>query len=162
MLLKTRVKNLRELERILGFLEGEIRCRHSFLEDACINTSKKCGQPFSQWLNALALELSGMSGKNMHKTEEDDISHSFADIWIRNIEGLGESTCLNAEDMDELKQLGQTLGYLDIQMQEEGLRLEMDSLHAKNVRLKAELSSRVKLSVMLGFLAGILLVIFFQ
>ena len=146
--MRKRVEQLRELERVINYLEGEIRYRHSILSEACLNASEKCGQPFNTWLNNLSLNL-----------ERDDIDGCFDDIWSESLKILEEKSALKREDIETLECLGHTLGYLDIRTQEMGLALEKESLHERVGRIAGELSNRMKISVIMGLLSGIFIVI---
>ena len=46
MSMKKRVDELKQIERIINYLEGEIRYKNSLLGEACIAASLRCGQPF--------------------------------------------------------------------------------------------------------------------
>lgn len=148
LMMKKRVDQLREVERIVNYIEGEIRYKHSILKEACINASLKCGQPFSDWLNNLGDRL-----------ELSDSGEGFAEIWFDSLNILYEKSLLSKRDINEIKSLGQTLGYLDIRSQEMGLKLEKENIHEQLVKSDRELTNRMKISVILGTLGGIFIVI---
>jgi len=146
--MKLRVKQLRELERIIHYLEGEIRYKHAVLYEACINSSYKCGQPFDKWLYELGISL-----KEQQKDER------FDKLWAGSLDELLDATYLKNSDLEELYNLGQTLGYLDIKAQEHGLALEKENMHIKIKGLSEELTNKMKISVIMGILGAIFIVI---
>lgn len=148
VMMKRRFEQLKEVERIINYIEGEIRYKHSILKEACINASEKCRQPFCDWLSNLGDRL-----------EISDKGESFADIWSESLAMLYDSSLLNRKDINEINSLGQTLGYLDIRSQEMGLKLEKENIHNRLVQLDRELMNRMKISVILGTLGGIFIVI---
>lgn len=146
-IMKKRVDELRELERLINYIEGEIRYRHSILSQACLNAGSKTGQPFKEWLCGLS------------KTVEEDCDRGFIDIWEDSLKYLKSKSCLNKEDMERLYDLGRTLGYLDIESQKQGLMLEKENIHNVIQRLDKSLAGNMKLSVVLGTLGGIFIVV---
>lgn len=146
--MRKRVEQLRELERIINYLEGEISYRHSILSEACMNASLKCGQPFNIWLSNLSTNL-----------ESGDSDEGFEKIWSEALTILDTGSALKKEDIEVIKNMGHTLGYLDIRSQEMGLALEKENIHERAVRNARELSERMRVSVIMGTLGGILIVI---
>lgn len=148
LMMKKRVEQLKEIERIINYIEGEIRYKHSILKEACINASTKCGQPFSDWLEIVGDRL-----------ELSDSGEGFSEIWFESLNVLYEKSLLSKRDINEINSLGQTLGYLDIRSQEMGLKLEKENIHERLVQSDRELMNRMKISVILGTLSGIFIVI---
>ncbi len=147
MLMKKRVDELRELERIINYIEGEIRYRHSILSQACRNAGLKTGQPFRQWLQVLGDEM------------ESEYESTFQEIWDSSLKYLEEKSCLHRDDISRLCDLGRTLGYLDVESQTKGLTLEKDNIHEVIQKLDKGLAGNMKLSVVLGTLGGIFIVV---
>ncbi len=142
--MKQRLESLKSMEKIMILISNDIRYRHSVLQEAFLNSAKKTDKPFAEWLRLLADRLYG---------------GDFYDIWCLSLSELDKSTCLTEGDIEELKPIGQTLGYLDISAQEMGLRLEIDNLHEKILKLDENLYDRMKVSVVAGTVLGILTVV---
>ena len=145
--MKCRVEELRQVERIINYIEGEIRYKNSLLKEACLSASLRCGQPFKQWLEKLGERIEGF------------YMDSFGEIWEDSLDELRENSCLKNEDIREINLVGQTLGYLDIRTQEMGLGLEKEIIHNNVERLDKGLANNMKVSVILGGLSGLMLVI---
>ncbi|MBQ9234104.1 MAG: stage III sporulation protein AB [Lachnospiraceae bacterium] len=142
-----RRENLKALEKILIYLESEIRYRHSIISEAFFNAAKKSDEPFNAWLLYLGKKLN-----------EDD-GAGFWEIWTDSLNMLSSGTCLSKEDIEEISQIGQTLGYLDIEAHKMGLRLEIDNFHEKISDYNADLKDKMRVSVISGAVIGILVVI---
>lgn len=181
ILMKKRVSELREMERTVHILEGEIRYHHAVLGEACKNAAPRCGQPFSDWLKELHQSLVREDEENVVRAwdwsgdAEEEVSEKMraeADvhggdrmgdnltcIWERSLETLYPISHLTRRDMEHLRALGRCIGYLDIEAQEGGFKLECENIHACMLRAEGELANKMKLSVILTTLCGILIVI---
>ena len=83
--MKARLRALRELERIISYIEGELRYRHAVLNEALYNVSLKCGHPFDMWLGDLSQRLK--VDDNSRVGEDDDVfDSSVFDAEIARIE----------------------------------------------------------------------------
>lgn len=177
ILMKKRVSELREMERTVHILEGEIRYHHAVLGEACKNAALRCGQPFSDWLKELYRSLaqeneeravrewdwSGDAGEEVSAEtgwhEGDRMGDNLTCIWERSLEALYPMSHLTRRDMEHLRALGRCIGYLDIEAQESGFKLECENIHTCMLRAEGELANKMKLSVILATLCGILIVI---
>ena len=145
--LRKRRDNLKALERIVMYLESEIRYRHSVMSEAFVNAAKKADKPFSDWLYYLGLRL------------KDEYNGSdFYKIWCDSLNMLQDDTFLSKEDIEELMSLGQTLGYLDIEAHRAGIELEIDNIHNRINDINEGLKDRMRVSVVAGAVFGILVV----
>ena len=88
-----------------------------------------------------------------------EVAADFDQIWIEHADKLYESSGLKQEDMEYIYNLGQTIGYLDVQAQEEGLALLQADLGRHIRELEAEAKDRMRLSLVVGTGAGVLLII---
>jgi stage III sporulation protein AB len=145
---KKRLEELKILEWVVSSLEDEIRYHHALIYEACINTSMRFGQPFSGWLALVGDELVKGAGEN-----------NFQEIWNNSLRFLNENSHMKSSDIDELRETGRILGYLDIEAQERGMELEKERIHNIILRESGEISGKMKISVVLGFMVGILLVV---
>lgn len=156
-----RVEQLREIERIMNYLEGEITYRHSLLAEACLRASDRTKEPFCNWLSIIAEKTENQTEEIFDEefTDEENGTTSFSDIWEDSIDYLQNESCLTKKDIKELLAFGQALGYLDINTQQMGMHLEKEQLHTRIQRLSEELTNKMKISVILGTLGGIFIVV---
>ena len=94
-----------------------------------------------------------------HGYSYTEVAADFDQIWIEHADKLYESSGLKQEDMEYIYNLGQTIGYLDVQAQEEGLALLQADLGRHIRELEAEAKDRMRLSLVVGSVAGVLLII---
>ncbi|MBQ8924422.1 MAG: stage III sporulation protein AB [Lachnospiraceae bacterium] len=144
--LRKRLDNLRELERIVIHIENDIRYRHSIISEAFRGVSVRCRKPFSDWLMFLSERL-------------DDADSQFSEIWDSSLIYLKDNSFLHNEDIDNLKTLGQTLGYLDIASQEMGIKLFLENLHNKINEISSTLNDKIRISIIAGMVGGIFIVV---
>lgn len=147
--MKKRMEELREFERVLGYLLGEIRCNHSLIYEACRNVAKRTSILYAGWLG----ELSDM----LYADQAGD--YEVALLWEESLDYLVNNSHIKATDICLMKPFGQALGYLDIVSQEERINLEQDNYHKELLEREKELSKQMKLAVYLGVLGGIFVVI---
>ena len=169
----TRVRQLRELERLIGYMSGEVRYRREILAQAFYNVSNKCKEPFASWLGGLSDSLKQETQRMLFRKEacenisEDTFEDAYAatldfdSIWREAAEGLYLLSAFKLEDMEYVYNLGQTIGYLDVQAQEQGLMLLQGDLNRHIQRLESEMKERIRVAMILGTVVGILLVIMF-
>lgn len=167
LLMQKRVSELREMERTVHVLEGEIRYHHAILSEACRNAASRCRQPYSDWLMQLHRILTQESREKAVDTQawnpDMDMNENMVDnltyIWESSLERLYSASHLTRRDMEHLRALGRCIGYLDIEAQEGGFKLECENIHACMLRAEGELANKMKLSVILTTLCGIMIVI---
>ena len=88
-----------------------------------------------------------------------EVAADFDQIWRKHADRLYESSGLKQEDMEYIYNLGQTIGYLDVQAQEEGLELLQADLGRHIRELETESKDRIRVSLAVGSVAGVLLII---
>lgn len=169
--LKKRRDNLKAIERIVMYLESEIRYRHSLMSEAFFNAAGKTDKPFSDWLSYLAGRLKDNYNSKYDYTgfaysdfepfnlDEDYNNFDFFNIWCESLIMLKDNSFLSNEDIEELKALGQTLGYLDIEAHKAGIGLEINNLHDRISCVSDGLKERMRVSVIAGAVFGILVVV---
>ena len=148
MAIRRRVKEMQEYARVLSVATAELRYRRDILAQVFVRVAKKCRQPYAAWLSELSQALM-----------EAEVAADFDQIWIEHADKLYESSGLKQEDMEYIYNLGQTIGYLDVQAQEEGLALLQADLGRHIRELEAEAKDRMRLSLVVGSVAGVLLII---
>ncbi len=146
-----RICELRELERILGMLEGELRFRKNPMAQCFNNISGRCMDAFGRWLSYMSKLLSGGCD-------------SFMEVWREGMEMLkvmryDARISLTVEDIEELEYIGQALLENHTDSQLNALLLEKTALKNKITGLANELQDRKKVTISLCSLGGIMLVI---
>lgn len=144
-MMKMRIKQLKELKRIINNLEGEIYYKHSILKEACNNASLRCIYPFNTWLEDLCCRLDSYS------------EESFGKLWKDSLYKLYENSFLKKDDIEMFCSIGQSIGYLDIETQKNNLELEKKSIDGVIFDLEKCLSNKMKIAYVGGILCGILI-----
>ena len=125
--LTRRLSGLRELQRMVLLIKGEISYRKEALPEALIRAAGRLTPPFSDFLRNVAERADAYDGI------------LFADILCRRRKPHLETVRLQKEDKEELRQLGQYLGYLDISQQENAMALFQQELERKIQAVQAEI-----------------------
>ena len=145
---KGRLKALEELRRMVYFLKGEITYGHEALEEALRRVGRRAGSPLGRIFESAAEGIAGRQGE------------SFAGIWDGVL--LREKKkvpVLKEEDWEQLRGLGEHLGYLDVDMQERTLVLYLEQLDLSIEFLRAHGRERCRLYTTLGAAGGMFLVL---
>ncbi len=153
--MKGRVADLKEIDRILGYIEGELRCKHSMLAEALYNVSRKTKEPYSSWLFSLMSAVEG-NGTVSHEAYGVD---DFYSMWCKSLDELRPTSNLTSKDICQLYDVGKALGYLDIESQQMNLNLEREHIRETISELDKDIGARMKNAVVLCFLGGIMTVI---
>lgn len=157
MAIRRRVKEMQEYARVLSVVTAELRYRRDILAQVFARVAKKCREPYAPWLSELAQALTeAQQGQAYSYTEA---AADFDQIWMEHADKLYESSGLKQEDMEYIYNLGQTIGYLDVQAQEEGLALLQADLGRHIRELETEAKDRMRLSLVVGGVSGVLLII---
>lgn len=144
-----RIAVLREWRKTLCFIEGEVRhCRVPFAE-VFAHVGRRSGKVFAPWLFWLSEELERYEGK------------LFCQIWEDGVKKYLEHTVLKPSDLDQIIELGNQLGGLDIKMQEALLDQAVQQLDYEIGELERTLSQKQRVSRLLGISAGIFCVVMF-
>lgn len=147
--MKRRMEELREFERVIGYVLGEIRCNHSLLYEAFDNVSKRTKGVYQSWL----IYLSDCLKKENAGTNE------FAMLWDNSLEYLRGISHIKESDLLIMKPFGLALGYLDVVAQEDSVMLESDIFHKEVGKKEDEIKKQMKLAMYIGALGGIFVVI---
>lgn len=157
MAIRRRVKEMQEYARVLTVVTAELRYRRDILAQVFARVAKKCRQPYAQWLSELSQAMTeAQQGQALSYAET---AADFDHIWMEHADKLYESSGLKQKDMEYIYNLGRTIGYLDVQAQEEGLALLQADLGRHIRELETEAKDRMRLSLVVGSVAGVLLVI---
>lgn len=155
--IRRRVKEMQEFARILSFLTGELRYHRDILAQVFTRVSKKCKAPYADWLSAVSVSLRNI--QDMPPVQERAAEADFYQIWMKNADELYEKSGLKKEDIEYIYNLGQTIGYLDVQAQEEGLALLQAELGRHIHELESTSKEQMKVAFVIGTVVGVLLII---
>lgn len=147
--LKGRIDNLKELQRILNYVVGEITYKQSVLSEAFLGASIKSREPFRSWLCKL--------GESLLREEYAD--SSFYEVYESTLDDIRIGTRLRKTDMDILRSVGQAFGYLDVNTQRMSIKFEQDNLAEVIRQAESEVTNKSRISVVIGALSGIMVII---
>lgn len=142
-----RVRQLREIRRMVTLLHGELRYGRAPMPELFQKTADRLAYPFNMFLQSMARKLKGAEGKN------------FYEIFSSQLREFLKNTDLQEEDLKELEQLGAILGRLDRDTQLKTLELYRQEVDVKIAELKENLPGQLKLYRSLGIMAGLFLII---
>lgn len=138
---------LREIEKALLLLMGEITYRKEALPEAMIRISGKVQEPLGVFFKETATMAKKYPGE------------PFAHIFKINAEKYLRDIDITQKDFEEFVQLGEYLGYLDIDMQKNTSQWYLQQLKIEMKNLAEEIPVKKKLYQSLGVLSGIFLAI---
>ena len=136
---------LREIEKLLLLLMGEITYRREALPEAVLRVSGKVQEPLCSFLKETAEMAQKYQGER------------FACIFRENAEKYLKNSELTQKDFEEFVQLGEYLGWMDITLQKNTITLYQEQLKQEIQYLERELPGRKKMCQSLGVIAGIFL-----
>ena len=146
--LKRHCTELRGLKHAVYMLRGEIQYSRSPLPDVFGVLAERAMPPFSDFFRNLETELVKQDGLSLKEIWEQEMIHSLAGSTLKQTE------------KQNLKQLGDGLGYLDLEMQIATIELYLEQLNEEIAGASGELESKQKLYRSLGIAGGVFLVIF--
>ena len=133
---------LREIEKLLLLLMGEITYRKEALPEAMLRVSEKIQEPFRGFLKETAKMAQKYQGER------------FSFIFRENAEKYLKNSALTEKDFEEFVQLGEYLGYLDTDMQKNTSQWYLQQLKTEIDTLAGEIPVKKKLYQSLGILSG--------
>lgn len=145
--LKTRISDLTELKKILTLLRGDIRYTNAPLPEAMQTLSKRHDGTYKQFLENVSNSLLELNGE------------SFAKIWKKGVENNLLHTSLTKEDYQLINQLGESIGYLDKNMQINTLDLYTEQIEGTIEELSKSVKEKTHLYNSLGIMGGIFIII---
>ena len=86
-------------------------------------------------------------------------NESFSEVWKSEMAGFSADFPLSKQEMEQLRALGEQLGYADMAMQERTMLFYLEQVEESIARLKGELLQRTKLYRCLGMAAGLFLMV---
>ncbi|WP_310604022.1 stage III sporulation protein AB [Anaerosporobacter sp.] len=147
VILKERIKDLKELNKLIVILRGEIRYASTPLPEAVGSLAERTDGEYRRFLHAVAQELDKLEGR------------TFSDIWHGCVESELVDTSLSKKDKLLLSRLGENLGYLDKEMQLNTIDLYITQIQGELDDAVDCVKEKVRLYNMLGVMAGIFITI---
>lgn len=145
--LRNRISDLREIKKLIYLLKGDIRYAHTPLPEAVQALSIRHEGKFKNFLTVIARRLQELGGV------------SFYTIWKEAVEKELNNTSLNNKDLKALSVLGESLGYLDKDMQINTLELYIEQIEAEIHELSRSVKEKSYMYNALGVMGGIFIII---
>lgn len=146
--LNDRPKHIRQLKSALQMLEAEILYSQVPLREAFRIISKQIPYP-TQFLFQTLYE------------SMEQYAVKFFLLWERQVKQLVNISALGKNELEILKQFGQTLGQHDFTQQQKHIQLAIHHLERELEEAKDDQYKYAKMAKSLGFLGGLFLVILF-
>lgn len=141
--MRCRIEDLRELRKLISLLRGDIRYANTPLPEAISAIARRNKGNFERFFANTCTKLHELSGL------------TFSDIWKEAVEKELMNTSLAKKDKFHLIQFGESLGYLDKDMQMNTLDLYISQLEDAITELSKTVKEKSYLYNTLGIMAGI-------
>lgn len=138
---------LKKLRTMLVILRGEIKYNNSIMSQAFRNVSGRVEEPFREFLTYVADNLDKYEGKPV------------SEIWEMGIKDKLSISMLSKKHLEKLKDLGKTLGFLDMEMQLSYIDILTGELSKDIEENTIKMKDNCKLYRALGVMGGILVVL---
>ncbi|MGI6093844.1 MAG: stage III sporulation protein AB [Lachnospiraceae bacterium] len=145
--LSNRQRELKQLLKLVSFLEREITYGMATLPEALEHTGHKMASPFSDFLFSAAQKAKRREGKTFDRIFEESLEEEL------------KETSLTAKDKEGLKELGKYLGYLDVTMQKNMIQLYQKELEMTLLEIGETITTKKKLYQSLGIMCGLFLAV---
>ncbi len=142
--LKLRCWQMRKLQKILYRIQSEIRYSRSFLGEIFYQIGIEEESPYKDWLLYMSEKADTYDGNSLDT------------IWRNGIERYLQRLNLSQSGIDNLKSLGNQIGFADVQVQIRFLDLYLNSLENEIKELQEQMVTKVKLYHCLGLMSGLL------
>lgn len=139
-----RCRNLQNCQKAIGILEGEISFGRTPLPDAFREMALRTGGAVSVFFDTVSKKLCAGTGR-------------MDEIWRETLREVMTDGEMGREDIRELEEFGNTLGYLDSEMQLESIRLYRQRLDHSLKSWEKEREKRTRLYPALGIVCGVLI-----
>lgn len=147
MALKKRMESMKVMKKNMLLLKGEIRYSQSALNEAFIHIAEKNKGCYQHFFEHVARKMEEFQGE------------TFCEIWKKQLmEDLREEKSgLKKEDIRQLVILGETLGFLDKEMQINTLDLYLETLEGEMQHLFQDMPEKIRLYQVFGVVGGVFL-----
>ncbi|QKY69305.1 stage III sporulation protein SpoIIIAB [Lentibacillus sp. CBA3610] len=144
--LNERPKHIRQMKNALQILEAEILYSQLPLPDVFATIAMQIPQPASAFFNKLDVSL------RKHNVE-------LYSIWAEHVDVLMNTSALDANEGEILKQFGRTLGQHDFDQQQKHIHLTIKHLDRELDDAREQQYKYSKMAKSLGLLSGIFIVL---
>lgn len=145
--LHLRYKEILELKKILCLFSGEIRFGGGTLEETFETVAKRSDPPFRGFFLFLTEEMKKKEGERL------------MEIWNQAVTEHLKEAHLTDMDKEILIRLGNELGCLDRETQQNTIALAMEQIEDVRQELHGELPKKMRLYNCLGILGGVFITI---
>ncbi len=145
--IRSRIEDLKELRKLVSLLRGDIRYASTPLPEAIHSISRRHNGSFHDFFDFISLQLNELSGL------------TFSQIWKTATESELMNTSLTKKDKLLLIQFGETLGYLDKDMQMNTIDLYIAGLEEEIDDLSKTAKEKTYMFRTLGITFGIFITI---
>ena len=145
--IKARLKEMKELKKIVFLMKGEIGFLHTPLLEALENVSYRCDEPFKGMLISFV-----EYGKEVDK-------RPFCEIWEEGMKEGINKTHLSKEEKTLFMKLGKELGLSDIKTQQNAMDSFLNELDMSISMLEKAVPNKVKLYNSMGIMLGLVIAI---
>lgn len=145
--LRERLRLLETLRRMASHMKGEILYANVPLAEALFRTGKRNPGPAGR----LFIEVA--------ETLEQESGESFETVWKEKAGRFAAESTLNKKEQEQLLRFGESLGYLDRDMQEKAILFYLEDLEHSIEKLRKEEPEKSRLFFGMGILSGLFLVV---
>ncbi|MCI8669927.1 MAG: hypothetical protein HFI34_10495 [Lachnospiraceae bacterium] len=142
--MRLRLEQLKQLKKAFLLLKGEIRYSHQTINVALLSVADKMEGPVSNIFGDTAEQLDKYDGRLMN------------DIWSETLKEYREELMLSNRQMNFLEDIGNTLGYLDKEMQMNNFDLHLEQLNQEIEEEERNMKDSTRLYRCLGVMGSIL------
>lgn len=140
--MEQRKRELRKLYSILLQLKSEIQYMCNPLPESFTKIACSANEPFVSWLSHIGEKL------------EAKESVTFSSVWLDSLEELVESSALEKEDVEPLRELSDKLGAGDVTAQLKAIDYALLHIERNRTTLEGEMEQRKKVTITLSLFCG--------
>ena len=145
--LNVQLELLQKMKQLVILISGEIKYNNSYLGQAFLNVSNRICEPYKGLLRDVADKL------------DEETGETFEKIWKEGVNEKLSGTELSGKHIMKLQELGDSLGFLDKDMQISNFELFIERLDYEIYESAEKNKANCKLYKSLGVLFGIAIVI---
>ncbi len=145
--LRKRYEELLDFRKILVMLQGEIRYNNATISEAFAHVGRHFSGSYKKILD-----------KASDKTAENS-GNSLEEIWIHIVDEYKGDLNVKDNEIDIIKELGRSMGYLDCEMQENALNMLIEKIQVVIDEQGGKLPENVKVYRCMGIMLGIFVVL---
>lgn len=164
-------KMLEQLRKMIYLLRGEILYAHSPLGEALERVGRKSDGPIADWFCDVAKRLELYDGERFSQIWQEELDRRIRSSKAKTTEksdgrsktgdrkGSSGEFLLSPREIQELKEFGEHLGYLDVGMQERTIALYLEQLDMAIGFYREHEQERTRMCTSLGIMGGLFLAV---